>query len=52
MLVKSFENKGKNISENIVKLKLAQNIKSLLCNHLVYICEETDLWQLYEKLSR
>ena len=38
-----FGNNGKNISENIVKLKLEQNIKSLLYNHLVYICaEETD----------
>ena len=43
MLVKNFENKGKNISENIVKPKLEQSIKSLLYNHLVYICEETDL---------
>ena len=38
-----FGNYRKNISENIVKLKLEQNIKSLLYNHLVYICaEETD----------
>ena len=43
MSVKTFENNGKNISENIVKLKLEQNIKSLLYNDLVYICtEETD----------
>ena len=43
MPVKTFEKNGKNISENIVKLKLQQNIKSLLYNHLVYICaEETD----------
>ena len=43
MLVKTFRNKEKNISENTVKLKLEQNIKSLLYNHLVYICaEETD----------
>ena len=43
MLVKTFGNNGKNISENIVKLKLEQNIKSLLYNHLVYICaEKTD----------
>ena len=42
MLVKTFEN-NENISENILKLKLEQNIKSLLYNHLVYICaEETD----------
>ena len=43
MLVKTFGNNVKNISENIVKLKLEQNIKSLLYNHLVYICaEESD----------
>ena len=42
MLVKIFENNGKN-SKNIVKLNWEQNIKSLLYNHLVYICaEETD----------
>ena len=40
MLVKTFENKGKNISKNIVKLNLEQKIKSLLYNHLVYICAE------------
>ena len=40
MPVKTFENNGKNISENIVKLKLEQNIKSLLYIHLVYICAE------------
>ena len=39
MLVKTFENNGKNI-KNIVKLNLEQNIKSLLYNHLVYICAE------------
>ena len=38
MSVKTFENNGKTFSENIVKLKLEQNIKSLLYNHLVYIC--------------
>ena len=43
MLVKTFENNGKNISKNIVKLNLEQNIKSLLYNHLVYVsAEETD----------
>ena len=42
MLVETFENNGKN-SKNIVKLNLEQSIKSLLYNHLVYICaEETD----------
>ena len=34
MSVKTFENNGKNISENIVKLKF----DSLLYNHLIYIC--------------
>ena len=38
MSVKTFENNGKNISENIVKLKFEQNIKFLFYNHLVYIC--------------
>ena len=43
MLVKTFENNGKNISKNIVKLNLEQNVKSLLYNHLVYIsAEETN----------
>ena len=43
MLVKTFGNNGKNISKNILKLKLEQNIKSLLYDYLVYICaEETD----------
>ena len=37
---KTFENSGKNIRENIVKLNLEQNIKSLLYIHLVYICAE------------
>ena len=50
MSVKTFENNGKNISENIVKLKLGQNIKSLLYNYLVYICaEEIDFQQFYGK---
>ena len=40
MLVKTFENNGTNISKNIVKLNLEQNITSLLYNHLVYICAE------------
>ena len=38
MLVKSFGNDGKNISEIIIKLKLEQNVKSMLYKHLVYIC--------------
>ena len=43
MPVKNFENNGKNISEDIVKLKLEQNSKVLLRNNLVYMCvEETD----------
>ena len=33
MSVKTFENNGKNIKENIVKLNLEQSIKSLLYNH-------------------
>ena len=50
MSVKNFQINGKNISGNIVKLKLEQNIKSLLYNHLVYLCAvETDFLQLYEK---
>ena len=40
MSVKFFRNNGKNISENIVKLKLEQHIKYLMYNHLVYICTE------------
>ena len=52
MVVKTYENNGKN-SKNIVKLSLDQNIKSLLYNHLVYICaEETDFWQFYDKPAR
>ena len=43
----------KNITENIVKLKLEQNIKFLLCYHLVYICaEETDFRQFHDKPAR
>ena len=53
MLVKNFQNNGKNIIENIVKQKLKQNVKSLLYNYLVYICtDETDFWQLYDKSAR
>ena len=33
--MKNFENNGKKVSENIVKLKLEQNIKSLMHNDLV-----------------
>ena len=40
MSEKTYQNNGKNISENIAKLKLEQNIKSLLYNHLVYIRAE------------
>ena len=36
MLVTTFENNGKDISKNFVKL----NLNSLLYNHLVYICAE------------
>ena len=43
MPVKNFENNGKKISDKILKLKLEQNTKSLLYNHLVYVCAaETD----------
>ena len=53
MSVESFENNGKSISENIVKLKLEQIIKSPLNNHLVFICAwEADSWELYDKLAR
>ena len=37
MSVKTFKNNGKNISQNIVKPKLEQNIKFLLYNNLVYM---------------
>ena len=37
--MKNFENNGNKINGNIVKLKLEQNIKYLLYNHLVYIYE-------------
>ena len=40
MSVKPFESNGRNISKNIVKLKLERNSKSLPCNHLVYIFAE------------
>ena len=41
--MKTFGKYGNKISENIVKPKLEQIIKSLLYNNLVYICaEETD----------
>ena len=44
MSLKTFENNGKNINENILKLKLEENIKFLLYNYLVYIyAEVTDL---------
>ena len=53
MSVKTFEKNGKNSSKNIVKIKLEQNIKYLLYNHLFYICgEETNLWQYYDKPAR
>ena len=53
MSVETFPNTGKNISENIVKQNLEQNMKYLLYNHLVYICaEETDFWQFYDKPAR
>ena len=44
ILLKTFENNENNSSENIVKLKLQQTIKSLLYFYLVYMCaEQTDV---------
>ena len=40
MSVKGFQNKGKIVSENIVKLKFKENIKHLLYDSLVYIYAE------------
>ena len=40
MSVKIFETNGEDIGEKNVKLKLEQNIKSLMYNHLVCICKE------------
>ena len=37
MSLKGFQIKRKNVSENIVKLKFKENMKSLLYNRLVYI---------------
>ena len=47
MSVKTFENNGNKISKNIVKLKLEQNIKSLLYNHLVYMCAEETVFDKF-----
>ena len=53
MSVKAFDNNRKNISVNVLKLKLEQNINFLLYNHLVYIyAEETDIWQIFNKPAR
>ena len=53
MSVKGFQNKGKIVSENIVKLKFKESIKSLLYNPLVYICaEERDFLQRCDKHAR
>ena len=53
MSVENVGSNGKDISENIVKLKLEQSIKSRLYNRLVYICaEETGFCQFYDKLAR
>ena len=50
MLVKIFENNDKNITENIVKLKMEWNIKSLLYFYLTCLSAwETDFWQVYDK---
>ena len=44
MSVKAFDNNRTNISVNVVKLKLEQNINFLLYDHLVYIyAEEIDI---------
>ena len=52
MLVKTFENNGKN-SKNNIKPNLEQKLESQLHNHLVYICaEETDFRQFYDKPDR
>ena len=40
MSVKNVKRNEKNINENIVKLKFERNIKTLLGNHLIYICAE------------
>ena len=40
MSVKNVKRNEKNINENIVKLKFERNIKTLLDNHLIYICAE------------
>ena len=49
MLVKTFENNGRNISKHFIKLNLEQNIKSVLYNHLVYKCTEvTHFSQFYD----
>ena len=50
--MKTCENNGKNVSENTVNLKLEQNIKSLMHNHLVccIIIYVQDFWQLYDKV--
>ena len=43
MSAKAFENNGENLIENIIKLNLENNIRSLLYNNLIYICtEDTD----------
>ena len=46
MSVKNVKRNEKNINENIIKLKFERNIKTLLDNHLIYICaEEIHFWQ-------
>ena len=42
MSVKTFENNGKNTEENIVKLKLEQNFKSLLYDHFGLCAKKID----------
>ena len=53
MSVEGFQNKGKIVSENTVKLKFKENIKYLLYDPLVYIyAEERDFFQLYDQHAK
>ena len=49
---KTFENNGNSITKNIVKLKLEQNIKSLLYNPLICIVQRNQIFELYDKPAR
>ena len=51
--MKTFENNGNSIRENIAKMKLDPSIKFLLYNYLVCICaEEIDFCKIYDKPAR